>query len=76
MNYDSRGGVSAAFSYPRAKASTSFPDVLNLLKRSKLIELIVKNTYLSSQTPREPLSGFGSLCLCVLPSLFLPLEIK
>ena len=46
MNYDSRGGVSAAFSYPRAKASTSFPDVLNLLKRSKLIELIVKNTYL------------------------------
>jgi hypothetical protein len=31
--------VSAAFSYPRAKASTSFPAVLNLLKRSKLIEL-------------------------------------
>ena len=26
-------GVSAVFSYPRAKASTSFPTVLNLLKR-------------------------------------------
>ena len=26
--------VSTAFSYPRAKASTSFPAVLNLLKRS------------------------------------------
>ena len=45
MNYDSRGGVSAAFSYPRAKASTSFPAVLNLLKRSKLIDLIVENIF-------------------------------
>ena len=42
MNYDSRGGVSAAFSYPRAKASTSFPAVLNLLKRSKFIEYNVE----------------------------------
>ena len=45
MNYDSRGGVSAAFSYPRAKASTSFPAVLNLLKRSELIDLIVENIF-------------------------------
>ena len=42
MNYDSRGGVSAAFSYPRAKASTSFPAVLNLLKCSKFIEYNVE----------------------------------
>ena len=39
------GTVSAAFSYPRAKASTSFPAVLNLLKRSELIDLIVENTF-------------------------------
>jgi hypothetical protein len=80
MNYDSRGGVSAAFSYPRAKASTSFPAVLNLLKRSKFIEYNVE----TDTSVRDvifgacPLSEIHALSRAsFVVSLFvLPLEIK
>ena len=78
MNYDSRGGVSAAFSYPRAKASTSFPAVLNLLKRSELIDLIVENIFpLILQEALSPhlldisRTRHEIRCFCVLLLLFL-----